>query len=114
MKKVLVVFWFIVISTLAAQDPKPPIITADSKAAILEIQLRMVQAQNEYAQLQERIRTLQETFKKDSEALQTAQAQACKEAKADCDKEWSLNLQTLKFEAKAKSPAPAPTPEKKP
>ena len=110
MKKVLAVFWFIVISTLAAQD-KPPVITPEGKAAILEIQLRMVQAQNEYAQLQERIRSLQESFQKDSAALQTAQAQACKEAKADCDKEWTLNLQTLKFEAK---PKPVPTSEKKP
>lgn len=112
MKKVLAVFWFIIISTLAAQD-KPPVITPESKAAILEIQLRMVQAQNEYAQLQERVRTLQETFQKDSTALQIAQGEACKEAKADCDK-WTLNLQTLKFEAKAKAATPAPTPEKKP
>lgn len=114
MKKVLTVFWFIIFSTLAAQDPKPPIITSEGKAAILEIQLRMVQAQNEYAQLQERIRTLQDTFQKDSAALQVAQKEACKEAKADCDKEWTLNLQNLKFEAKPKQTAPAPAPEKKP
>jgi hypothetical protein len=105
-KRLLTVFLFLLSTTLGAQAPDPKPLPLENKAAILEIQLRMVQTQSEYAQLQERIKTLQENFQKDAAALQTAEADACKAAKLDCDKEWTLNLQTLKFEPKAKEKKP--------
>jgi len=97
---------------LMAQDkkadaPKPdPVLSAEDKAAILEVQVRLLQEQNEYAQLQARIKELNDKFIQDQAALLKAQKDAVEHAHAD---DYTLNLQTLKFE---KKPAPPPAPPK--
>lgn len=98
--------------TVFAQEP--PSLPPDNKAAILEIQLRMEKTKSQYDQLYQQflaspsVKQLQDQFNKDLAALTTAQVAACKAAKADCEKDWTLNPSTLKFE-----PRPKPTPEAK-
>ncbi len=107
-----------------AQDPPKeadppakaePTLKAEDKAAILEIQLRMSQEQNQYTTLQAQEKQLADKFQADAAALQKAQADALKNAGLD-DKEYSLNLSTLKVEKKAAATAQAKpgSPEKKP
>lgn len=95
---------------IAAQDgAKAPAIPSANRAEILEIQLRMVRAQSEYAQLQQRLRQLETDFQKDAKALQDAETEACKAAKVDCEKEWTVDLDRVAFVAKTK-PAEAKKP----
>jgi len=90
---------------LLAQAVDPPAMPDKNRADILAIELRISQEQNEYAGLQARMTQLQTSFQKDSAELTTAQAAACKAAKVDCDKDYTLDLASLKF-VKKQTPAP--------
>lgn len=98
-------------AALAAQDPKTPELPDKNRADILTIQLHLVQTQNQYTQLQTQMKQLEDDYKKYIAQLQTAQQDGCKAAKVDCEKQWTLDLQTLTFEKKA-APAPPPAGKK--
>lgn len=95
----------LVVGTLSlAEEAKAPVLPDKSRADILEIQLRMATEQNQYAQMQAQILQLQDAFRKDTEELRVKQEAACKAAGADCEKGWTLDLQTLKFVKKTEPP----------
>lgn len=97
MKGSIAVFGLAVMATVTAAQDKVPVVPDKNRADIRDIQLRMVQAQNEYNQINNRMAQLQDVFRKDGAALQAATADACKAAAADCDKDWTLDLTALKF-----------------
>jgi len=119
-----------------AQDPAMPV---ENKAAIQEIQIRMLQEQNEYSQLQtmtctsapatpspnqvsikqvtDRMKELGDKFTMEQAALAKAKSDALKAAHLD-EKDWDVDLAAVKFAKRTPPPAP-PTPpakaeEKKP
>jgi hypothetical protein len=85
---------------------KVPVVPDKNKTDILEIQLRMAQAQNNYTQIQAALKQTTDQFQTDQLALTKAQADACEAAKADCKKDWDLDLQKLVFTAKPKTTDP--------
>lgn len=128
MKRLLILFntWIIVVLVLFnlwtayAQDGNKPVKTNPApelpdknRAELLQIQLKIMRMQAKYGALQQQIQQLQDEFQKIQPEYTAAQAAACKAAKVDCDKEYTLNLDTMNFEKKAVPPAP-PAPEKKP
>jgi hypothetical protein len=91
--------------TVGAQTADAPIMPDKNRADILAIELRMSQEQSQYNNLKAQMDQLGESFQKDVVALQLAESDACKAAKADCEKEWSVDAQSVKF---IKKPTPQP------
>lgn len=113
--KYLLIGALLIACTLPAQEVKPPaavksaqslppVLPDKNKAELLAIQLRMSQAQNNYTQIQAALKQTTEQFQTDQLALTKAQADACEAAKADCKKDWDLDLQKLVFTPKAAEP----------
>jgi hypothetical protein len=117
---ILFVAALLAIASFAQDPPKKanpasksePTLKAEDKAAILEIQLRMSQEQNQYVTMQAQEKELADKFTADKAALLKAQDDALKNAGAD-DKDYSLNLATLKIEKKPPA-VPQAAPAKKP
>jgi hypothetical protein len=91
----------------APKPPETPKASPESQAAILKIQLRAAQFNQEFAACQNRDWPGQAS--KINVEMQAARAAAFKSAKLD-EKEWELNNDTFEF---TKKPVPTKTEEKK-
>lgn len=99
--------WLIAVG-LFAQD-KPPQISAESRVAILKVQLHQKDLESRYLQAQQQMTAIQNEFTQTQTVLQAVIDAAYKEAKLD-KKDWNLDVNTLEF---TKVPPPPPKPEAK-
>ncbi|MGC2234234.1 MAG: hypothetical protein WBA09_22225 [Candidatus Acidiferrum sp.] len=102
----VVILWFSG-TLLAAQSADPPAMPDKNRADILAIELRMSQEQSQYNSLKTQMDQLGESFQKDVAALQLAEADACKAANVNCEKDFSVDAQAVKFVKKQTPPPPA-------
>ena len=96
-------------------ESKPPVLSPDSKVALLKLQLRQKQIEVQYRQLDAQMKGLQQEYEGTQKDLAVAQAEATALAHADTD-QWILNLDTLEFVRKvvpAASSVPPATPTPK-
>ena len=106
--KVFLVVWCAAgIISAVAQDPpkKPPTeASAEFQSKILKLQLRQSAINSQWADCQEKAKTLPDEAQRNFNAIQLLATQAMQDAKLD-PKEWDMDLNTFQF---TKKPAPKP------
>jgi hypothetical protein len=92
MRKLLKLVCFILFGALVLAQEKVPTIKVESKAAILEIQLRIANESAAYQQIQKQMDDLRTRYQADSAALAKAIAEAEKDTPG-----YTLDPQTLQY-----------------
>lgn len=110
--KRFVVFAVLLFGSLAfAGTSNAPVLPDKNRADILAVQKREADDQSKMANLRVQYMQLQSQYSDADKDYQQAKldeskalADGCAAASADCDKDWTLNPGTLKFDAKPKQP----------
>lgn len=86
----------------SADTVQAPVMPDKNRADILQIQKNMSDEKAQYIQLQTQLQQIQQAFEQNRLELDKAKADACAAVHADCDKEWIIDDNSLKFVARPK------------